>query len=354
MMADFVHFLKIGNAGVIELNRPEALNALNIHMVEQMAKHLSAWQVDEHIGHVIICSTSGRAFCSGGDVRQAVTFAKKAPDGLSAEPYFRAEYNLDIIIATYTKPIISLVNGVVMGGGLGLCRNGTITVVSESIKCAMPETAIGLFPDVGASLFLRVPGISIGLMLGMTGQIIGSGDAVHWKIANKCVQFKNFDSLKNDLCYSYSDKNSLENVITIYEITPPEPILGKQEALINDLFNGSVLQIVQNVKQSVNKSEAAKHWHQALSKRCPASISVFHQLLSVMPPSNSLEEALQMDFQIACKMMRRSDFSEGVRAVLIDKDNSPIWSPDKLDLITKTELEAIFEFDSSISLNKTP
>ena len=352
MMSELVHFLKIGNAGIVELDRPEALNALNLHMVEQIRKHLLDWRHDKNVGHIIICSTGNRAFCSGGDVRQAVSFIKKEPDGLSAEPYFRAEYSLDIIIATYPKPIISLVNGIVMGGGLGLCRNSAITVVSESIKCAMPETAIGLFPDVGASLFLREPGISIGLMLGMTGQIIGSGDAIFWRIANKCVLLKNFDTLKHDLCFSDSDKSSLEAVIAKFEIIP-HPFLAKQESLINDLFNGSVLKIAQNVGKYVDKSEFAKRWHHALSTRCPTSISVIHHLLFKMPPAETITEALQMDFQIACKMMRRSDFSEGVRAILIDKDNYPVWSPDKLALITKTELEAIFEFDTSLSLNTT-
>ena len=107
------------------------------------------------------------------------------------------------------------------------------------------------------------------------------------------------------------------------------------------------------VRKYADRSEEVKLWHHALSTRCPTSISVIHRLLFDMPPADSMTEALQMDFQIACKMMRRSDFSEGVRAILIDKDNSPVWSPDNLSLITKTELEAIFEFDSSLSLNTT-
>ena len=353
-MSDHVRLLKIGNAGIIELNRPEALNALSVRMVEQIAKHLLEWQSDKDVGHVIICSTTAKAFCSGGDVRQAIDFIEKDPEGVSAEPYFRAEYSLDLIIATYPKHIVSLVNGVVMGGGLGLCRNGSITVVSESIKCAMPETAIGLFPDVGASLFLRAPGISVGLMLGMTGQIIGAGDAIRWQIANKCVPFDKFETLKHNLCFCDSDLSALERVIAKFEVSPPETVLARQEDLIGDLFNGTVLEIAKNVRQCVEISEAAKYWQQALLTRCPASISVIHQLLYVMPPEKSLVEALQKDYQIACKMMRRSDFSEGVRAVLIDKDFSPKWSPDSLRLFTKSELDAIFEFDSSLSLNKTP
>ena len=349
-MLKLVQFLRIGNAGIIELDRPDALNALNIEMVELMAEHLKLWQKDETVGHVIICSSSDKAFCSGGDVRQAVSFIKKDPEGLSAEPYFRAEYSLDVIIATYSKPIISLVNGVVMGGGLGLCRNGSITVVSETIKCAMPETAIGLFPDVGASLFLRLPGVSIGLMLGMTGQVIGAGDAIHWQIADRCVPFKSFDKMKKELCFSRSELTSLENVIAKFEISPPKTILAKEEDLISKLFQGSVIQIVKNVKQFLGVNEYVKGWYKALSTRCPTSIHVIHHLLSVLPPSNSLSEALHMDFQIACKMMRRDDFSEGVRAVLIDKDHSPIWSPDKIEFITENELENIFKFDPSLRL----
>ena len=352
-MTDFVHFIKSSNAGIIELDRPDALHALSIDMVKQMTACLVEWQNDSQVGHVIICSTGQKAFCSGGDVRQAVSYVSADPDGLSAETYFRAEYTLDMVVAEYSKPIISLVNGVVMGGGLGLCRNGAIMVVSETIKCAMPETAIGLFPDVGASLFLRAPGIPVGLMLGMTGQVIGTGDAINWQIANKCVPFDKFNDLRDKLCVCDSEILELEKVISEFEISAPKPILSKHKILIEQLFQGSVSQIAQRVAKCADDNEQVKNWHQALEKRCPASISVIHRLLSKMPPADSLSEALQMDFQIACRMMRRSDFSEGVRAVLIDKDNSPSWSPDNLASLTEKEIDAIFEFDSSLRLNKT-
>ncbi len=352
-MADYVHFLKSGNAGIIKLDRPDALHALSIEMVEQMTSRLLKWQDDKEVGHVIISATGKRAFCSGGDVRQAVSYVKANPTGLSAEPYFRAEYSLDTVVATYPKPIISLVNGVVMGGGLGLCRNGAIMIVSESIKCAMPETAIGLFPDVGASLFLREPGLAIALMLGMTGQVIGAGDAIAWQIADNCVPFYRFGELQNKLCACDSEISALEKVISEFEVFGPEPIFAKQETFINSLFHGTIAQIVQRVATCAEEVELARSWHRALTTRCPASIAVIHRLLATMPPADSLSEALQLDFQIACRMMRRSDFSEGVRAVLIDKDNSPTWSPNNISSISKNEIDAIFEFDSSISLNKT-
>ena len=351
-MTNYVHFTQSGNAGIIELDRPDALHALSIDMVMKMAESLLLWQKDNTVGHIIICSTGERAFCSGGDVREAVSYVKAAPEGLSAEPYFREEYNLDNIIATYSKPIISLVNGVVMGGGLGLCHNGTITIVSETIKCAMPETAIGLFPDVGASLFLRTPGIPVGLMLGMTGQIIGAGDALRWQIANNCVPFSQFRELIKKLCSSESHILALQNVIAEFEIPSPKAEFALKEELINTLFQGSVTQIIANVEAHLTIPEVAK-WHQALTTRCPASIYVIHRLLSQMSPSVSVTEALQMDFQLACNMMRRSDFSEGVRAVLIDKDNNPIWAPDKIESVTETDINSIFQFDSSLTLHKT-
>ena len=348
-----VHFLKSGNAGIITLDRPDALHALSIEMVQQMTARLLEWQEDQEVGHIIISATGQRAFCSGGDVRQAVSYVQADPTGFSAEPYFRTEYSLDTVVATYSKPIISLVNGVVMGGGLGLCRNGAIMIVSETIKCAMPETAIGLFPDVGASLFLRAPGIAIGLMLGMTGQIIGAGDAIAWQIADKCVPFDRFDELQDKLCGCDSNISALEELISEFEVSGPDPILAQQETLINSLFQGTVAQIVERVAASADEIEQAQSWHHALTTRCPASIFVIHRLLAKMPPSDSVSEALQLDFQIACRMMRRSDFSEGVRAVLIDKDNAPSWSPNNISSITENEIDAIFEFDSSLRLNKT-
>ena len=142
-------------------------------------------------------------------------------------------------------------------------------------------------------------------------------------------------------------------MISEFEVSGPDPILAKQETLINSLFQGTVTQIVERVAASADKIGQAKSWHHALITRCPASILVIHRLLAKMPPSDSVSEALQLDFQIACRMMRRSDFSEGVRAVLIDKDNAPSWSPNNISSITENEIDTIFEFDSSLRLNKT-
>ena len=340
---------KENHVGLICLNRPDALNALNLAMVDAIKHALNSWLDDEDIFCVLLTSSSSRAFCAGGDVREAVGLIKQNPE-LSAEPYFEAEYGLDLVIANYPKPIISLVDGIVMGGGLGLARLSKYMIISAHIKCAMPETAIGLFPDVGASKFLRTMPEAAILMMGMTGTILGAGDVLQWGLADAVVEADNFKSIISDLisANTLSDTDLLA-IINNYQTKSPPALYGSQRELINAIFNNdSPQQILEAaLSRADDNSEAgrmARQWADALSHKSPTSIALFWAMIKRLPEPETTSQAIQRDFHLARKMMRRSDFIEGVRAVLIDKDNQPQWQPSTLKEADDDLLASLCDF----------
>ena len=331
-----------GLSAYIELSRPEALNALSVEMVQEITDALVRWRSDDSISHIIITSSSSRAFCAGGDVRQAVSFIKADPQQ-SAEPYFRCEYGLDVMIASYNKPIISLVDGVVMGGGLGLARLASYMVVSSTIKLAMPETAIGLFPDVGAAYFLRRAPLSAAIMLGMTGQVIGAGDAMAWQLADYHCPADDFAALKQALSAAQRDAE-ITAILKAHETSAPEAELADMMTEIDGIFGQNSLSDLLDEAAHLKQRPQPAKWHHALHTRCPASIGLFWHLMTQMPAPADAIEAIQTDYFLACKMMRRPDFYEGVRAVLIDKDNAPCWQPARIDQIDDQLLADLFDF----------
>ncbi len=336
---------RFGSAGHIVLDRPKALNALNIEMVNDIKSHLLTWRDDPAIGRVIISSSASRAFCAGGDVREAVGLIEADPT-LSAEPYFETEYSLDLMIATYPKPIISLVDGVVMGGGLGLARLSDVMITSYDIKCAMPETAIGLFPDVGASHFLRRMPIEAALMMGMTGTMIGAGDAHSWGLTDYIVAADEFEAMTEALSHLPVDATILDITTIAASYRTKAPLDKPYNALMplmSDIFLEDTPQAVAAAAQS--SGEAAAQWSQALHQKCPTSIGLFWYMMQKQPAPNSASDAIKRDFYVACKMMRRPDFQEGVRAVLIDKDNAPQWHPKSLSEISDEMLRDLFDFE---------
>ena len=344
-----IEFHQYGVAGVVTLNRPEALNALSIEMLQALYSQLQAWQTNHSVRVVIIRSSSERAFCAGGDVRQAVAEIQEA-GGAPAKRYFETEYGIHAMMPTLSLPIISLVDGVVMGGGLGLARNAGMMIVSERIKYAMPETAIGLFPDVGANIFLRKAGLPTALMLGMTGTMIGAGDVMSWGLADACIPATQFDAVITALS-AISESDDIEAIISGFAVARPDSELAKNVSIIRDLFQGTLSDIL--VKVEMSDHPQAKLWHVALTSRCPASIAAIHHLLN-QPEPKSLLEAINIDYKLALNMTERPDFVEGVRAVLIDKDNAPNWSPANLAEIDGEFLQNLFDFDGLPDLQEIP
>ena len=342
-----IHFNVINSAGLVTLDRPTALNALTVEMVTDLRYVLLDWRDDPAISHVVIASSSPRAFCAGGDIRQArETIIADGFDG--ADAFFRGEYLVDLAIAEFGKPIIALCDGVVMGGGAGLAEHCTHIIMSEKTRFAMPEASIGLFPDVGASLFLGRCPLPVARLLGMTGYIIHGADCMMLGLATSMVVSEQMAGLKQSLLDCAGSE--IDQVIAEFKIDPGVPAIKHQMGVIDHIFGGDATP-EQIQERAVDLSlmrpndKLVSHVVTAFTERCPVSIKLFWHLLQMADGITDSCVALTLDFHLAMRMIRRADFIEGVRAVLVDRDNAPKWSPDSLELVDKALLDALFDKD---------
>ncbi|XP_040213098.1 3-hydroxyisobutyryl-CoA hydrolase, mitochondrial isoform X2 [Rana temporaria] len=335
---------KSGCAAVITMNRPKALNALNLNMARHIYQKLKLWEEDPDTFLVIIKGSGGKAFCAGGDIL-AVTNAGKSGDRL-AQDFFREEYILNNAIGTCRKPYIAFIDGITMGGGVGLSVHGHFRVASEKTLFAMPETAIGLFPDVGGGYFLpRLPG-KLGLYISLTGFRLKGRDVQKAGIATHFVESEKIPSLEKDLTsLKEPTKKDVAEVLDTYQTksTADEEkpfILAEHLDKINSLFTAnSVEEIFENLKK--DGSSFAQQQLQTLSKMSPTSLKMtFRQLKN--GSSLTLQEVLTMEYRLSQACMRGHDFYEGVRAVLIDKDQNPKWKPERLEDVTNEYLDSCF------------
>ncbi|XP_056391937.1 3-hydroxyisobutyryl-CoA hydrolase, mitochondrial isoform X2 [Hyla sarda] len=335
---------KNGCAGVITLNRPKALNALNHNMTRLIYHQLKLWEEDPETFLVLIKGAGGKAFCAGGDII-AITEAGKT-GGQLAQDFFKEEYILNNAIGICKKPYVALVDGITMGGGVGLSVHGHFRVASEKTLFAMPETAIGLFPDVGGGYFLpRLPG-KIGLFIALTGFRLKGRDVQKAGIATHFVDSQKIPSLEKDLQSLKSP--SKENICDVLDAYDKESTAGEDKPFIlaehldkiNSLFSGkSVEEILENLKQ--DGSPFAHQQLKTILKMSPTSLKVtFRQLKN--GSSLTLQEVLTMEYRISQACMKGHDFYEGVRAVLIDKDQNPKWKPERLEDVTNEYLDSYF------------
>ncbi|CAJ1078709.1 -hydroxyisobutyryl-CoA hydrolase%2C mitochondrial [Xyrichtys novacula] len=291
---------KVGNAGVITINRPKVLNALNMPMIRQIYPQLKKWESSNDTAMVIIKATGGKAFCAGGDIR-AVTEAGKVGDRL-AEDFFREEYILNNAIGTFKKPYIALIDGITMGGGVGLSVHGRFRVATEKTLFAMPETAIGLFPDVGGGYFLpRLQG-KLGLFLALTGFRLKGRDVQRAGVATHFVESKKIPELEKELVDLKSPSNEdVSKVLDSYQnqssLDSDKPfVLDKHISDINRLFSsGSVEGIVQNLR--ADGSEFAKKQAETLAKMSPSSLKITYKQLQA-GANLSLQEVLVMEYRL--------------------------------------------------------
>ncbi|XP_059896903.1 3-hydroxyisobutyryl-CoA hydrolase, mitochondrial [Gadus macrocephalus] len=335
---------KVGRAGVITLNRPKALNALNLTMTRLLYPQLKEWETDEQTDIVIIKGAGGRAFCAGGDII-AVTEAGKSGDPL-AQDFFREEYVLNNTIGMYKKPYIALIDGITMGGGVGLSVHGRFRVATEKTVFAMPETAIGLFPDVGGGYFLpRLQG-KLGMFLALTGFRLKGRDVQRAGVASHFVESQKISALELDLVGLRSPSNEdvsklLESYQTQSSLDAEKPfVLQPHLQDINRLFSaGSVEGILQNL--NTDNSAFAKKQAETLARMSPTSLKITFRQLE-QGAAMSLQDVLVMEYRLCQACMRGKDFYEGVRSVLIDKDHSPRWSPATLAEVSDHSVDQCF------------
>ncbi|XP_029981287.1 3-hydroxyisobutyryl-CoA hydrolase, mitochondrial [Sphaeramia orbicularis] len=335
---------KVGRAGVITMNRPKVLNALNLSMIRQIYPKLKKWEQDSETDIVIIKGVGGKAFCAGGDIR-AVTEAGKVGDSL-AQDFFREEYILNNAIGTCKKPYIALIDGITMGGGVGLSVHGRFRVATEKTLFAMPETAIGLFPDVGGGYFLpRLRG-KLGLFLALTGFRLKGRDVQRAGVATHFVESQKIPDLERELVELKSPSaEDVSRVLDSYQnqstLGADKPfILQKHISDIDRLFNSSSVEgIMENLK--ADGSEFAVKQAETLLRMSPMSLKITFKQLQ-MGASLSLQDVLVMEYRLSQACMRGYDFYEGVRAVLVDKDQSPKWKPSTLSEVSEQSVEQCF------------
>uniref|UniRef100_A0A671L657 3-hydroxyisobutyryl-CoA hydrolase n=1 Tax=Sinocyclocheilus anshuiensis TaxID=1608454 RepID=A0A671L657_9TELE len=338
-----VLFEKVGNAGVITLNRPKALNALNLTMIRHIYPQLKKWVKDSETDLVIIKGAGEKAFCAGGDIR-AVSEAGKAGDSLTQD-LFREEYILNNTIGTYQKPYVALIDGITMGGGVGLSVHGRFRVATEKTLFAMPETGIGLFPDVGGGYFLpRLQG-KLGLFLALTGFRLKGRDVQRVGVATHFLQSDKIVSLEKDLVDLKTPSNSdVAQLLDSYQeqssLDAEKPfVLQEQTDAIDRLFSaGSVEEIMENLKK--DGSAFALKQTETLAKMSPTSLKLtFRQIQE--GARMSLQEVLVMEYRLsqACMTVR---FFPSLLAVLIDKHQSPKWKPSTLSGVSEQAIEECF------------
>jgi len=331
-----------GRLGVITLDRPKALNALNFAMVQALETVLNGWADNPAVDAVLIKSSTERAFCSGGDVRAIGILPDPAAREALGRDFFATEYRVNHRINTFPKPFIALLSGVTMGGGLGLSAHGSHRVASETLRMAMPETVLGLFPDVGGAWFLnRCPG-AIGRYLALTGQHIGLADARTANLITHHVPAAAFDALLASLVAAPKlDRASVDAIIAAHAADPGAGVLATRQAEIDRLFSGNELDAVVD---AVGRAASGAAWiaeaHAVLHHASPTSLRATWRRM-VDGCGQDIARVLKDDYRMAVRIVAGRDFAEGVRSIFVDKDRNPRWDPPTLGAVTAADIDAL-------------
>ncbi|MET0532487.1 MAG: enoyl-CoA hydratase/isomerase family protein [Microvirga sp.] len=329
---------KHGEAGLITLNRPRALNALTLTMVREIRRALDAWADDTSVTRIVVRGAGDKAFCAGGDIRR-LTEALKAGEREEALAFWREEYQLNIRIKRYPKPYISLIDGIVMGGGVGVSLHGSHRVAGDRYLFAMPEVGIGFFPDVGATYALpRLPG-ETGMYLALTGDRVKRADAVMLGLATHSVASESMDALLHSLISGEPVDAALAKAASD---PGPSPLATHRDIIDTCFSAGSVAEVLQSLDEAAAKgSDFAVKTAAGMRAKSPTSMSIaFEQVRR--GTSLDFEEAMKTEFRIVSRIGDGQDFYEGVRAVLIDKDNQPRWQPASLEEVRRETIEHHF------------
>ena len=322
--------------GRVTLNRPQALHALNTEMCRMMSEALTKWAGDDSVKMLMIDHVEGtRGFCAGGDIRRVAESGRG--DGKAGEDFFRIEYTLNTQIKRFPKPYVAFLDGVTMGGGVGISIHGSHRIATENTLFAMPETGIGLFPDVGGSWFLpRLEG-ELGIWLALTGARLKGKDVLAAGIATHFVESEKLPELKARVLAG----EALDTALADYTQPMPEPVYAEHLDIINHCFSRpTITDICLALKMADDDWATAQA--DILKSRSPLSMAVSLEQLRRGAKMSSFADIMRMEYRIACHIIRTHDFSEGVRAVIEDKDQAPKWSPETSAGVTETRVEAMF------------
>lgn len=325
-----------GGLGRMTLNRPKALHALNQVMCEAMTEALLAWRDHPAVLSIVIDHAGERGFCAGGDIRMIAESG--AGDASAAKAFFAAEYRLNHLMFVYPKPITAIVDGVVMGGGVGISEPADVRIATERTTYAMPETGIGLFPDVGGGWFLsRLPGRT-GVWLGLTGARLKAADTVALGIHTHFVQTAALPELLADLTATPGDPAAVAD----RHASEPGPAPSDAwRADIDRLFAGDTVEDIFAALEADGSDWAAAQLS-TLKTKSPQSLKVTLRQLQEGATLTDFAEEMATEYRLGGRIVASHDFQEGVRAVIVDKDNAPVWSPATPEAVSDSDIDALF------------
>jgi enoyl-CoA hydratase len=327
-----------GKAGRISLNRPKAIHALNHHMCLEMINALQGWAKKKSVGAIIIDHSEGRGFCAGGDIRMLAESGAK--DGVEARRFFYDEYQLNHLLFSYAKPVVAFMDGVTMGGGVGISLPAKFRVATENTRFAMPETGIGLFPDVGGGWHLsRLEG-RVGQYLALTGARLDGAECAALGLATHYLPAEAVPEAKARIA---EDPSRIDGILGQLAINPPEAKITEQENLIhiNRLFASDRFEDILTALDADGSSWAMRE-AATLRTKSPQTCKVALRQLSEGAQMTDFADEMRMEYRIGYHVVVRHDFIEGVRALIIDKDNDPKWNPAKPKDVTDALLDDIF------------
>ena len=318
-----------GRAGRITLNRPQALNALTYAQVLAIGAALEQWRTDDRIRLVILDGAGEKAFCAGGDIIAMYDSARQGPE--FADRFWRDEYRLNATLASYPKPVVALMHGFVMGGGIGLAGHASHRIVTETSQLAMPETTIGLIPDVGGTWLLAAAPGRLGAYLGLLGERMGPADALYAGFADTFVPQALLPALIDAL--TEPDGEPVGVSISRHAAAPPPPVHASRQDDIDRLFDHDAPSAIDRALAGSDVAWAAAA-RTALSRRSPLALALTLAALAEARGFRSLEQALDLEYRLTTRLFRHGEFIEGIRALLVDKDKAPRWQPPTLEAIT--------------------
>ncbi|WP_339127316.1 enoyl-CoA hydratase/isomerase family protein [Streptomyces sp. f51] len=324
-----------GRAAHLTLNRPRALNALNHAMVRRIDEALTVWEHDPAVDIVVVSGAGERGLCAGGDIRVVHDDARDG-DGTASAAFWRDEYHLNARIARYPKPYVAVMDGIVMGGGVGISAHGGVRIVTERSRVAMPETGIGFVPDVGGTRLLGLAPGELGTHLALTGASIGAGDAILCGLADHYVPSAALPRLMSDL----ADRPVAEALAAHTRPAPPAG-LGERREWIDACYGAATVEEIIRRLLAAGDPEA-KETAEILLGKSPTALKVTLTAVRRARRLGSLEAVLNQEYRVSCAALSAPDLVEGVRAQIIDKDRRPRWSPATLDEVTDADVERFF------------
>lgn len=320
--------------GHLTLNRPKAINSLTHPMVTAMSAALRSWEHDDDVRAVVVTGAGDRGLCAGGDI-VAIHHSAKT-DGAEARSFWHDEYLLNSFIGRYPKPYVAVMNGITMGGGVGISAHGDVRVVTETTKMAMPEVGIGFIPDVGGTLILsRAPG-RLGLHAALTGAPFSGADAVALGFADHFVPHDDLAAFVDAV-----EADGVDGAVAAFAQQPPPSALLAQRDWVDECYAGeTVADIIAALR--AHQADKARDAADLISTRSPLALSVTLEAVRRAASLTTLEDVLRQEFRTSCAALRSHDLVEGIRAQIIDKDRNPQWSPASLDAVTAADVEAFF------------